>query len=87
MGGKTNKLISQESRKYYSKESAEETKLLAQGDDKFNRADDEFEEERAEENAYDAANAEEIAERAHLQRSRNMARYATKTGNDTEEEE
>ena len=39
------------------------------------------------ENAYDAANAEEIAERAHLQRSRNMARYATKTGNDTEEEE
>ena len=33
MSGKTNNLISQESKKDYDKEAAEETKALAQGDD------------------------------------------------------
>ena len=63
MGGKTNKLISQESRKDYGKEAAEETKALSQGDNKFDREDDEFEE----------AHTEESAARERLQRARNMA--------------
>ena len=57
MSGKPNKLISQESRKYYGKEAAEETKALSQGDDEFDGADDEFEEARAEENAFVASRA------------------------------
>ena len=87
MSGETNKLISQESRKDYGEEAAEETKALAQGYDKFDGADDEFEKSRAEENSFGAARAEESATRARSQRARNMAGYATGTANDPEEEE
>ena len=40
MIGKTNKLISQEGKKDYGEEAAEETKEISQGNDKFNGADD-----------------------------------------------
>ena len=60
---------------------------MSQGDEGFNREDDEFEEARAEENAFDAACAEERATRASSQRVGNMAGYATATANDPEEEE
>ena len=79
MSGKTNKLISQESRKDYGKESVEETKALSWGDDEFDGADDEFEEARTEENAFDAARSEESAARARSHRARNMAVYTTGT--------
>ena len=48
MSGKTNKLISQESKKDYGKRVAEETKALSQGDDKFDGADNKFEEAHVE---------------------------------------
>ena len=87
MSEKKNNLISQKRRKDYGKEAAEETKALAQGDDKFDGADDEFEEARAEENAFDKTRAEESAARERSQRAMNMAGYATGTANDPEEEE
>ena len=40
MSKKTNKLISQEIRKDYSKEAAEETETLSQDDDEFDEADE-----------------------------------------------
>ena len=60
---------------------------MAQGDDKFDGADEKFEEAHSEDNAFDAAHAEESATRAHLQRARNMAGYVTGTANNPEEEE
>ena len=87
MIGKTNKLISQEISKDYGEEAADETKALSQEDDKFDGAGEEFEESRAEENAFDAVCAEERAARAHLQMARNMDGYATGTANDPEEGE
>ena len=38
---------------------------MSQGDNKFDGADDEFEEARAEENTFDAARAEESTARSH----------------------
>ena len=58
MSRRGNKLISQDRRKDYGEEVAEGTKALSQSDNKFNGADDEFEEARAEENAFDAARTE-----------------------------
>ena len=87
MSGKTNKLISQEGKKDYGEEAAEDTIEISQGDDESDGADDNFKEARAEENAFDRARAEESAARARLQRARNMAGYATGTSNDPEEEE
>ena len=43
MSGKGNKLISQEIRKDYGKEAAEGTKALSQGNNEFNKTDNEFE--------------------------------------------
>ena len=57
MRGKTNKLISQDSRKNYGKEAAKETKALSQGNNEFDRADDKFKEARTEENTFNAARA------------------------------
>ena len=87
MSGKTNKLISQESRKDYGKESAEEAKALSQGDNEFDRADDEFEETRPEEKVFDRTRTEESAARARSQRARIMAGYLTGTANNPKEEE
>ena len=42
MSGKVNKLIIQESRKYYGEEAVAGTKSLSQGDKEFDGADDEF---------------------------------------------
>ena len=64
MSGKTNKLISRESRKDYGEEATEETKALSQGDDEFDGADNQFEEACAKENAFDTAREEESATRA-----------------------
>ena len=50
--------MSQEIREDYGKEAAEDSKALSLGDD-------EFEEARAEENAFDPARTEESATRAH----------------------
>ena len=47
MGAKTNKLAIQEGKKDYGKESAEETKETLQGDDEFDRGDEEFKAARA----------------------------------------
>ena len=58
MSGKTNKLIIQEISKDYGEEAAEGTKVLSQGDDKFDGADEEFEEARVEENVFNAEHAE-----------------------------
>ena len=57
--GITNKLISQDSKKDYGEEAAEETKALSLGDDEFDGADDEFEQACAEDNAFDRARSEE----------------------------
>ena len=48
MSWKTNKLISQNSRIYYGEEAAEETKVLSQGNDEFDGADNKFEEAHVE---------------------------------------
>ena len=87
MSGITNKLISRESRKDYGEEAAEETRALSQGDEKFDGSDHEFEEARAEDNAFDVARAEEITAREHFQRERNMERYTTGIANEPKEEE
>ena len=85
MGGKTNKLISQEGKRGYGKEAAEETKGISQGNDEFDGADDKFEEACVEEIAFDRARAEESVSRARSQRARNMDGYATGTVNDPKE--
>ena len=64
MGWKTDNPISQEGKRDYGEEEAEEIKEISQGDDEFNGADDEFEEARAEEIAFDRVRAEESAARA-----------------------
>ena len=87
MSGKGNKLISQEIRKEYGEEAAEGTTVLSQGDNKFDGVGNEFEEERAEENAVNVARTEENAARARSQRAGNMAVYATVTMNEPKEEE
>ena len=66
MSGKTNKLVNQEGRESYYDEAAEGATVISQGDDEVFGADDNFEASRAEDNAFDAACAEEIAERARL---------------------
>ena len=86
MSGKTNKLISQEGVKDYGEEVAEETSEILQGDDKFDGADNEFEEARAEENTFDRERAEESAARERSQRAKNMEGYATGTANGPEED-
>ena len=78
-------LINQEGKRDYVEEAAEETKKISQGDDEFDGADDEFEEERAEEIAFDRELAEESVARARSKRARNMDGYATGTANDPEE--
>ena len=45
MSGKTNKLISQEGKKDYGEESAEDTKETSQGDDEFDGGGDKLEED------------------------------------------
>ena len=49
--------MNHESRGEYGNKLAEGATASLQGDDEFYRADDEFEEARAEENAFDAAHA------------------------------
>ena len=63
MSVKTNNIISQEEKKEYGEEAAEETKEISQGDDEFDGGDDEFDEACAEEIAFDRARAEERAAR------------------------
>ena len=86
MSGKTKKLISQEGRKDYGEESAEETKEISQGDEEF-KGDKTLEEARAEEIVFDRARTEESAARARLHRARNMAWYVMGTANDPKEDE
>ena len=66
MSWKTNKIISQEGKKDYGEEVAEETKETSHGNDKFDGGDNEFEEARVEEIAFDRAHAEESAARARF---------------------
>ena len=66
-----------EIREDYGKEAAEDSKALSLGDD-------EFEEARAEENAFYPARTEESATRAHYQMARKMSGYATGTANNHE---
>ena len=87
MGAKTNKLIIQEGKKDYGEEAVEENKETSQGDNKFDGGEEEFEEARAEEIAFDRGRAEESAERARLQKARGMDGYNARTSNDPEEEE
>ena len=75
-----NKLISQEGKREYGEEAAEETKETSHGND-------EFEEARTEEIVFDRARAYESAERARSQKARSMNVYKTGTENDPEEEE
>ena len=87
MSGETNKLTSQEGKKDYVEEAAEDTKEISQGNNKFDGGDDELEEARAEEIAFDRARAEESAARARLQSARSTAGYVTVKTNDPAEEE
>ena len=48
-------MIIQDIREDYVEEAVEVARALSQGDEEFDGADDEFEEARAEENAFDAA--------------------------------
>ena len=79
--------MNQESREDYGNEAVEGATAIFQGSNEFDGADNEFEETRAEENAFGAARAEEIAARARLQRAGNLAGYATGAANDPEEDE
>ena len=72
MSAKTNKFISQEVKKDYGKEAAEEIKETLQGEDEFDGGDKEFEEACTEDIAFDKARAEENAARARLQKERSM---------------
>ena len=87
MSVEANNMISQDIRKEYCKEAAEETKELSQGDNEWDGADNEFDKAWAEENAFEVVCAERITARARSQRARNMAGYATETAEDPEEEE
>ena len=84
---KKNKLISQEVKKDYGEEAAEETKALSQGNEEFDGAEDKFEEARTEENTFYRAHTEESAARVYSQRASNMSGYVTVTSKNTEEEE
>ena len=64
MSWETNKLISQEDKKDYSEEAAEETKETAQCDNELYRGDNKLEEARAEYIAFDRARIEERVMRA-----------------------
>ena len=55
MRSKTNNLMNQDTREDYDDKAAEGATAISQGDNEFDGADDEFEESRAEENAFDAA--------------------------------
>ena len=87
MSGGENKLISQEGKRVYGEEVAEETKGISQGNKKFDGADNEFKEACSEEIAFDSAHTEESAARESLQSSSNMSRYVTGTANDPKEDE
>ena len=87
MNEKTNKLISQKGKKEYVEETAEDTKEISQGNNEFDGGDDEFEEARAEEIAFNRAHAEESATRACSHKAGSMVGYKTGTENDPMEEE
>ena len=87
MSAKTNKLIIQDGKKDYGEEAVEDTKETLQGDDKFDGGNEEFEEARTEEIAFDRSCEEESAATALSQKARSMVRYKTGTENDPEEEE
>ena len=61
MSAKTKNITIQEGKKDYGEEAAEETKETLQGDDEFDRGDEEFEAARGEEIAFERACAEESA--------------------------
>ena len=87
MSGKTKKLVNQESKENYGDEVAEGATEILQINDKFDGADDEFEEARVEENAFDAARAVESMARARSQRAGNLAGNATGTAKDPKKDE
>ena len=81
------KLSILEGKEDYGEEVAEETKETLQGDDEFDRGDEEFKAARSEKIAFDRARAEESAVRARSQKAGSMAGYKTVTENDPKEEE
>ena len=87
MSGKTNKLVNQEGRERYGGEAAEGATSISQGGKEFVGSDDEFEAARTEENTPNEARAEESAARARSQRAGNLARHATGTANERDEDE
>ena len=64
MSGETNKIISQEDKKDYGEEAAEDTKEISQGNDEFYGGDNKFEKACAEDITFDRAGAEESVARA-----------------------
>ena len=60
MSEKTNNIIIQEGKKYYSEEAAEETKETSQGEDELDGEDKEFEEAHAKEIKFNRKLVEEI---------------------------
>ena len=58
-----------------------------QGDENFDRADNEFEEARVDDNAFKAARTEESVARARSHRALNLDRCAEGTVKDPEEDE
>ena len=87
MSAKKNKLISQEGKKDYSEEEAEDIKEISQGDNEFILGDKEFKEARAEEIAFDRARVEENASMELSNKAWSMAGYKTRTVIYLEEEE
>ena len=84
MSERTNKLISQEVKKDYGEEAAEDTKEISQGDDEFDGGDDEFGETCVEDITFDRACTEESATRARSQKASSMDGYAMVTAHNTE---
>ena len=76
MSRKTNRLINQESREDYGDEAAAGVTVLLQGDKEFDKADDKFEEARAEDNSFNAERKGEITARTCSHRADNLAGHA-----------
>ena len=68
MIGKTDRQVNQDIGERYGDKAAEGATSNLQGDDEFDKEDNNFESARAEENVINAARAEESAARSHFQR-------------------
>ena len=76
MSGNKNWLVKQESRESYGDEAVEGATAISQGNGEFDKADDKFEEARAEDNSFNAERKGEITARTCSHRADNLAGHA-----------